>query len=189
MKKNWIMAAGLCVLIATAGIGCGAKGEEQQAVTVEQEPLENGNEQSPEDDAAQGEETADADKQSENSEPASGPENGKTEQLDGNVRGIGDNGIVIIKTRTEETEEEGVSLAIAPAPGNETAEDYVDVNFADHVKFECRVVKNGGLNPEEDVTIKEAFFSDIKDDMSVTLEGYYDGDVFIAEKVILYEFV
>lgn len=183
MRKNWIMAAGLCVFIATTGIGCSAKEGEPQSVMVEQEPLEDGNEQ------PQGGETADADKQSENSEPDSGPENSKTEQLDGNVRGIGDNGIVIIKTRTEETEEEGVSLAIAPAPGNETAEDYVDVNFADHVKFECRVVKNGGLNPEEDVTIKEASFSDIKDDMSVTLEGYYDGDVFIAEKVILYEFV
>lgn len=183
MRKNWIMAAGLCVFIVTSSVGCGAKGEEPQTVIVEEESTEEGNEQ------PQGGETADADKQSESSEPASGPENSKTEQLDGNVRGIGDNGIVIIKTRTEETEEEGVSLAVAPAPGNEAAEDYVDVNFADHVKFECHVVKNGGKNPEEDVTIKEASFSDIKDDMSVTLEGYYDEDVFIAEKVILYEFV
>lgn len=167
MRKKWIMAAGLCVFIATAGIGCSAKEEEPQSVMVEEEPLEE---------------------QSGDSEPASEPESRKTELLDGNVRGIGDDGIVIIKTRSEETEEEGVSLAVAPAPGNETAEDYVDVNFADHVKFECRVVKNGGLNPDEDVTIQEASFSDIKDDMSVTLEGYYDGDVFIAEKVILYEF-
>lgn len=188
MRKNWIMAAGLCLFIATAGIGCGAKGEEPQGVSVEQEPLEDGSGQSQEDDTIQGEETK-ADEQSKDSESVSEPGSGKTEQLDGNVRGIGDNGIVIIKTRNEETEEDGVFLAVAPAPGNETEEDYVDVNFADDVKFECHVVKNGGVNPDEDVTVKEASFSDIKGDMSVTLEGYYDGDIFIAEKVVLYEFV
>lgn len=183
MRKNWIMAAGLCVFIVTSGVGCGAKGEEPQTVIVEEEPTEDGNEQ------PQGGDTADADKKSENGEPASEPENGKIEQLDGNVRGIGDNGIVIIKTRTEETGEEGISLAMAPAPGNEAEEDFVDVNFTEQTKFELRVVKNGGINPDEDVTVKEASFSDIKDDMSVTLEGAYDGDVFIAKKVILYEFV
>lgn len=177
MRKKWI-TAGLCALIMAAGVGCGAKEQDTQAVTVERESVEDESGGQQKDSAPQ-----------EDGEQNSGFKQENTEQLDGNVRGIGDNGIVIIKTRTEETEEDGVSLAIAPAPGNETAEDYVDVNFADHVKFECRVVKNGGLNPEEDVTIKEASFSDIKDDMSVTLEGYYDGDVFIAEKVVLYEFV
>ena len=116
------------------------------------------------------------------------PESGETEQLDGNVRGIGDNGIVIIKVKTEELED-GVSLAIQPASGNETAEDYVDVNFTDDTTFELHVVKNGGVNPDEDVTVKEASISDIVGDMSVTLEGYYDGEVFVAGKVVLYEFV
>ncbi len=183
MKKKWIAAVGLSVFMVIAGVGCGAKEQDSQVAAIEQEPLEDGSE---EQNAETEEETEkeSADRQQETGKP----ESGETEQLNGNVRGIGDNGIVIIKVKTEELEE-GVSLAIQPASDNETAEDYVDVNFTDDTTFELRVVKNGGVNPDEDVTVKEASISDIVGDMSVTLEGYYDGEVFVAEKVVLYEFV
>ena len=183
MKKKWIAAVGLSVFMVTAGAGCGAKEQDSQVAAIEQEPLEDGSE---EQNAETEEETEkeSADRQQETGKP----ESGETEQLDGNVRGIGDNGIVIIKVKTEELED-GVSLAIQPASGNETAEDYVDVNFTDDTTFELHVVKNGGVNPDEDVTVKEASISDIVGDMSVTLEGYYDGEVFVAGKVVLYEFV
>ncbi|MCI8923955.1 MAG: hypothetical protein HFI45_08180 [Lachnospiraceae bacterium] len=183
MRKKWIAAVGLSVFMVTAGAGCGAKEQDSQVAAIEQEPLEDGSE---EQNAETEEETEkeSADRQQETGKP----ESGETEQLDGNVRGIGDNGIVIIKVKTEELED-GVSLAIQPASGNETAEDYVDVNFTDDTTFELHVVKNGGVNPDEDVTVKEASISDIVGDMSVTLEGYYDGEVFVARKVVLYEFV
>ena len=183
MRKKWIAAVGLSVFMVTAGAGCGAKEQDSQVAAIEQEPLEDGSE---EQNAETEEETEkeSADRQQETGKP----ESGETEQLDGNVRGIGDNGIVIIKVKTEELED-GVSLAIQPASGNETAEDYVDVNFTDDTTFELHVVKNGGVNPDEDVTVKEASISDIVGDMAVTLEGYYDGEVFVAGKVVLYEFV
>ncbi len=183
MRKKWIAAVGLSVFMVTAGAGCGAKEQDSQVAAIEQEPLEDGSE---EQNAETEEETEkeSADRQQETGKP----ESGETEQLDGNVRGIGDNGIVIIKVKTEELED-GVSLAIQPASGNETAEDYVDVNFTDDTTFELHVVKNGGVNPDEDVTVKEASISDIVGDMSVTLEGYYDGEIFVAGKVVLYEFV
>ena len=183
MRKKWIAAVGLSVFMVTAGAGCGAKEQDSQVAAIEQEPLEDGSE---EQNAETEEETEkeSADRQQETGKP----ESGETEQLDGNVRGTGDNGIVIIKVKTEELED-GVSLAIQPASGNETAEDYVDVNFTDDTTFELHVVKNGGVNPDEDVTVKEASISDIVGDMSVTLEGYYDGEVFVAGKVVLYEFV
>lgn len=183
MRKKWIAAVGLSVFMVTAGAGCGAKEQDSQVAAIEQEPLEDGSE---EQNAETEEETEkeSADRQQETGKP----ESGETEQLNGNVRGIGDNGIVIIKVKTEELED-GVSLAIQPASGNETAEDYVDVNFTDDTTFELHVVKNGGVNPDEDVTVKEASISDIVGDMSVTLEGYYDGEVFVAGKVVLYEFV
>ena len=183
MRKKWIAAVGLSVFMVTAGAGCGAKEQDSQVAAIEQEPLEDGSE---EQNAETEEETEkeSADRQQETGKP----ESGETEQLDGNVRGIGDNGIVIIKVKTEELED-GVSLAIQPASGNETAEDYVDVNFTDDTTFELHVVKNGGVNPDEDVTVKEASISDIVGDMSVTLEGFYDGEVFVAGKVVLYEFV
>ena len=180
MRKKWIAAVGLSVFMVTAGAGCGAKEQDSQVAAIEQEPLEDGSE---EQNAETEEETEkeSADRQQETGKP----ESGETEQLDGNVRGIGDNGIVIIKVKTEELED-GVSLAIQPAPGNETAADYVDVNFTDDTTFELHVVKNGGVNPDEDVTVKEASISDIVGDMSVTLECYYDAEVFVAGKVVLY---
>ena len=175
MKKKWIAAVGLSVFMVTAGVGCGAKEQDSQVAAIEQEPLKDGSEEQNKETEEETEKES-ADRQQETGKP----ESGETKQLDGNVRGIGDNGIVIIKVKTEELEE-GVSLAIQPASGNETAEDYTT--------FELRVVKNGGVNPDEDVTVKEASISDIVGDMSVTLEGYYDGEVFVAEKVVLYEFV
>lgn len=187
MKKKWIAAVGLSAFMVTAGVGCGAKEQDSQVAAIEQEPLEDGSEEQNKE--TEEETGAGAEKESTDLQQETGkPESGETEQLDGNVRGIGDNGIVIIKVRTEELEE-GVSLAIQPASGNETAEDYVGVNFTDDTTFELHVVKNGGVNPDEDVTVKEASISDIVGDMSVTLEGYYDGEVFVAGKVVLYEFV
>lgn len=183
MRKKWIAAVGLSVFMVTAGVGCGAKEQDSQVAAIEQEPLKDGSEEQNKETEEETEKES-ADRQQETGKP----ESGETEQLDGNVRGIGDNGIVIIKVKTEELED-GVSLAIQPASGNETAEDYVDVNFTDDTTFELHVVKNGGVNPDEDVTVKEASISDIVGDMSVTLEGYYDGEVFVAGKVVLYEFV
>lgn len=183
MRKKWIAAVGLSVFMVTAGAGCGAKEQDSQVAAIEQEPLKDGSEEQNKETEEETEKES-ADRQQETGKP----ESGETEQLDGNVRGIGDNGIVIIKVKTEELED-GVSLAIQPASGNETAEDYVDVNFTDDTTFELHVVKNGGVNPDEDVTVKEASISDIVGDMSVTLEGYYDGEVFVARKVVLYEFV
>ena len=188
MKKKWIAAVVLSVFIVTIGAGC-AKQQDAQVYAIKQESLENEDRKTQENSALQGNEATDAKAQSDGIEPTTGANSKTTEILDGNVRGIGDNGIVIIKTRLEETDEDGVALAVAPAPGAETEEDYVGVNFTDQTKMELHIVKNNGVNPEEDITVQQASLSDIKDDMSVTLEGYYDEEVFVAEKVILYEFV
>ena len=183
MKKKWIAAVVLSVFIVTIGAGC-AKQQDAQVDAIKQESLKNEDRKTQENSALQGNEATDAKAQSDGIEPTTGANSKTTEILDGNVRGIGDNGIVIIKTRLEETDEDGVALAVAP-----TEEDYVGVNFTDQTKMELHIVKNNGVNPEEDITVQQASLSDIKDDMSVTLEGYYDEEVFVAEKVILYEFV
>lgn len=186
MKKKWIAVMGLSVFIVIAGSGC-AKEQDSRVTSMNQESLED--RKSQENSALQEDEIADADMdaQSNGIEPTTDSESVKPESLSGNVRGIGDNGIVIIKIRSEK--ENGVDLAVAPTPGYETEEDYVSVNFTDQTKIERYVVKNNGINPDEDITVQQASLSDIKDDMSVTLEGYYEGNVFVAEKVVLYEFV
>lgn len=174
MRKKWIIAAGLCVFITTAGIGCGAKNEEPQAVTVEEIGL------LPEVGQVQEDEISQSDKLTK--------ENGQSqdEKLEGNVKSIGDGSAVIIKAIIEEMDN-GVSIMVAP--GYEAEEDLVNVSFKEAAEYELRTVKNGGINPDEDVSVREAAFSDIKERASISLEGYYEGDVFVAEKVVLYEFV
>lgn len=188
MKRKWIAAAGLSVFMIAAGVGC-AKEPDAQTVSVNQESLEDADKETGENSALQEKETDNANSQPGGTIPAADSKSEKTEFLNGMVCGVSDDAIVIIKIETEETEEEGVSLAVAPAPENATEEDYVGVNFTEQTKFELHTVKNGGTNPEEDVTVKEASPSDIKSEMIVNLEGSYDGDTFVAEKVVLYEFV
>ena len=198
MKKKWIMAAGLCVFITTAGIGCGAKNEKPQAVTVEgtgiseagqtqKDGISQSNESTKENSQSQDDEQVNTDEQVKDSDLIDSPGSEKaTEELEGNVKSIGDGSAVIIKAITEEMEN-GVSIMVVP--GYETEEDLVNVSFKETTEYELRVVKNGGVNPDEDVSVREAAFSDIKENASISLEGYYEGDVFVAEKVVLYEFV
>lgn len=200
MRKNWIMAAGLCVVITIAGVGCGAKNEEPQAVTVEEIGLPEAG-QTQEDEISQSDESTKENSQSQDDEQVNtdeqakdsdltdslGNENG-TEELEGNVKSIGDGSAVIIKAITEEMEN-GSLVMIGSASGYEAEDDLVNVSFKETTEYELRVVKNGGVNPDEDVTVKKAAFSDIKEGAMISLEGYYEGDVFVAEKVVLYEFV
>lgn len=193
MKRKWIMVAGLCVFITTTAIGCGTKGEDQQAVTVESADVSN-NGQGQENELSQDDITEN--NQSENSGQAGNDDQqqgtkaaeNKIEELEGNVKSIGDSSAVIIKAIIEERGDVSL-IMVGSAPGYESEEDLVNVNFKETTEYELRVVKNGGVNPDEDVSIREAAFSDIKEQTSISLEGYYEGDTFIAEKVILYEFV
>lgn len=193
MKRKWIMVAGLCVFITTTAIGCGTKGEDQQAVTVESADVSN-NGQGQENELSQDDITEN--NQSENSGQAGNDDQqqgtkaaeNKIEELEGNVKSIGDSSAVIIKAIIEERGDVSL-IMVGSAPGYESEEDLVNVSFKETTEYELRVVKNGGVNPDEDVSIREAAFSDIKEQTSISLEGYYEGDTFIAEKVILYEFV
>lgn len=167
MRKKWIIAAGLCVVISIAGIGCSAKSEEPQTVTVEEIKFSETGQ-------AQKDEIPESDE--------------LTEELEGIVKSVGDGNAVIIRAITEERDD-GSLVMVGSAPGYEAEEDLVNVSFKETAEYELRIVKNGGVNPDEDVSIKEAAFSDIKESASISLEGCYEGDIFVAEKVIIYQFV
>lgn len=160
------------MFITTAGIGCGTKGEEPQTVTVEEISL-------PEVGQVQEDEISQSDESTNQSQD---------EKLEGNVKSIGDGSAVIIKAIIEERGDES-QVMVAIASGYESEEDLVNVCFKETTEYELHIVKNGGVNPDEDVSVKKAVFSDIKENAAISLEGYYEGDVFVAEKVVLYEFV
>ena len=167
----------LCAMSLMAVTGCGEKAA-QPVTVVDVEKTDLGKEQVPEEEAV--------------TEP---PETGNTvkedtQELEGTVRSIGDAGIVVSKTFTEETEEEGVLLAVEPLEGSGD-EVLITVSFSENTKYMLHTVKNGGINGDSDVTKTEASLSDIKEGLSVALSGYFTipDKEYVADSVIIYKFI
>ena len=83
-------------------------------------------------------------------------------------------------------EEEGV--LVAPAEGSPD-EVQISVRVSAQTQYEVRTVKNGGVNGDADVEKRSGLFSDLEQDSSVDLVGYYEGEEFVAEKIVIYRFV
>lgn len=60
----------------------------------------------------------------------------------------------------------------------------IEVKFTADTKVEHWIIQGGGA----DIDMQEAAFSDLKEGMGVELEGYYDGDAFVATKVIIEDY-
>ena len=54
---------------------------------------------------------------------------------------------------------------------------------------EVWTVKNSRVNGDSDIDKREGTFSDIKEQLSVNMTGFYEGDDFYAKQVIIYNFV
>ena len=61
----------------------------------------------------------------------------------------------------------------------------ITVKFMEDTKIEHWIIQGGGAG----IDMQEAAVSDLKDGMSVELEGYFDGETFVATKVIMEEYV
>ncbi len=108
------------------------------------------------------------------------------DELDGNVTSVGQDSFVICK---ETTSSDGDSdLAVAPAPGAETAEDLVTVYVNQNCSYQYETVKNGGINPE-DISAREGSFGDLKDGLSCNIKGSWKDGSFYADSIKMMEFV
>ena len=61
----------------------------------------------------------------------------------------------------------------------------IPVKFTEDTKIEHWIIQGGGAG----IDMQEAAVSDLKDGMSVELEGYFDGETFVATKVIMEDYV
>lgn len=195
-KEKKILILG-CLILGLAMTGCSEKSQENDVTenNVVVEELENVNENdkmdnseddiSNEDDLENKEGDENKDEKEENSN--SNSQTGET--LEGNIRSIGESSIVISQAFTEDLDEEGgTSLMWSPAEGS-SEEVLVTVNFTDSTKYEIRTVANGGVNGDDDVTVTEGAFSDLEEDISVTLTGHYTSEnEFQADLVSIYHF-
>ena len=115
---------------------------------------------------------------------------GNEENLEGNVKSIGNEGVILSKTFTYEMDD-GQGLVAVSGVDENGEEVLITVNFSENTKYELRTVKNSGVNGDSDVTKQEASFSDIKEGGSLSLTGHYtvEGKEFAADYVVIYNFV
>ena len=101
--------------------------------------------------------------------------------LDGSIVSIENNSVIINKTFN-------LSSTTAVAYGGNDAV-FVTVYFSEETNYEVWTVKNSGVNGDSDIDKREGTFSDIKEQLSVNMTGFYEGDDFYAKQVIIYNFV
>lgn len=84
--------------------------------------------------------------------------------------------------------EEGEGILVSPTDGS-PEQVQITARVLEQTQYEVRTVKNGGVNGDADVEKKSGSFLDLEQDSSVDLVGYYEGEEFVAEKIVIYRFV
>lgn len=81
--------------------------------------------------------------------------------------------------------EDGVSYAVAPAPGYEEESDLVTIHMAENCVYQYETVKNSGINPE-DVSSREGSLADLEEGLAVTIKGKWQTDgSFLADSIVM----
>ena len=204
-RNRMIFAAVCALMLAIAAAGCGKEEEGLQIEAIENGQEDTGNaaaenagQEDIGNDAAEnaGQEDIGSDvtenagltdeEQGGGGEDSAAPPVGNTE-IEGDVRSLSADSFVICKHET--WSEDGASFATAAAPGYEKEEDMITVHVAEKCVYEYRTVKNGGVSPE-DVTTREGTFADLKERMSVIINGNWQDDgSFLADSMVMMEFV
>lgn len=156
----------VCAWMTVTAAGCG-KTEEPVPVDLSSGNMEELKSETDEDSGAN-----DADAQS-----------AGNEQLEGDVRSVESDSFVICKNDT--WVEDGVSYAVAPAPGNEEESDLVTIHMAENCVYQYDTVKNSGINPE-DVSSRAGSLADLKEGLAVTIKGKWQTDgSFLADSIVM----
>lgn len=165
-NRGRAVLAMVCALMTVTATGCG-KAEEPVPVDLSSGNMEELKNETDEDGG-----TNDADAQ-----PT------ENEQLEGDVRSVESDSFVICKNDT--WVEDGVSYAVAPAPGNEEESDLVTIHMAENCVYQYDTVKNSGINPE-DVSSREGSLADLKEGLAVTIKGKWQTDgSFLADSIVM----
>ena len=169
MKSKHSLAAGLLLLMAVAA-GCSSK-EPENIPAVNTEKVQDTKKADEEE--VEPERKEDTEKEADFVIPEQGEEH-----LSGKVRNLGNNSVTISKIFVEENENS--DIVYLPEEGSQE-EELVTVNFRDDTEFHFWVIKNCG----GDIDMRESSFSEIQEGFGLEMYGNYDGDSFIASKVII----
>ena len=104
---------------------------------------------------------------------------GGSDELSVDVESVGDNSVVGNKIFIE-SGSDGNSEIMTVGVGEDN-KVLVTVYFAENASYVYRIIRNGGA----DVETRDGSFSDIKEGLTLHLTGYYKGEDFYADKVVI----
>ena len=187
MKRNYAAVIGITVVMLAAATGCGNEKEsdmniETEAITVivdENSRKDNSAEQEQRDetqkDAFESSNTDDTTVNYDNTIVGNN-DNYTMENIGGKVTSIAQDSFVISRVIVDEN---GMIL-VMPGEGGPD-EVLTTIHCTDSTVFEHWTIQGGGAGIEK----KEAAFSEIKEGSGLEAEGYFDGEEFVADKVII----
>lgn len=187
-----MITAFILALVLSTATACGGKqpSENQNAALPSESEAENQSTPS----TVEDESDKDTTQSSENSEADTAPEtasdgnssnvlpanvNEDTTTIGGIVRSVAQDSFVISRTLMDDSGDGGFYVTI-PEEGS-PEEDLVTIHCSDTTVFELWTIQGGGAG----ITTDEAAFSDIQKGGGLEAEGYFDGEDFIAGKVII----
>ncbi len=98
-----------------------------------------------------------------------------TEYLGGKVHSVEDDGMVLAQTTVRGVDERDIILV------DEKEAKKIPVKFTEDTKVEHWTIEGGGA----DIDMKEAALSDLQAGLGVELEGFYEGDNFVATRILI----
>lgn len=101
-----------------------------------------------------------------------------TEFLGGTVQSVADDGMVFAQTTVKGEDESMVTLV------DEKDAKKIPVKFTADTKVEHWIIQGGGAG----IDMRDAALSDVKPGLGVELEGYYEGDNFVATRILIEEY-
>ncbi|MCI8613868.1 hypothetical protein D7V94_10765 [Parablautia intestinalis] len=196
MKKRYIMGMTIVLLMLIAVTGCGNGAEEEHSITTVLEEEEDtdqtdegrmGERKNVTDAGDPGGSVADENKTDANMADADLPEKSKAHSaspekliIGGKVRSVAQDSFVLSLTLWEDSKDGTGSCIVVPEPGS-PEEKLVTVRCPDGACYERWTIEGGGAGIQKD----EASFSEIREETGLEAEGHYEGDEFVADKVII----
>lgn len=193
-KLSISILALVIVAIAWMFTGCGDKAQDdaapqteeidrtEQSTSAENDEQENGTtDENDEAEQGQPEDTQDQSEgeSSDKSANASDASTNESAELCVDVENIGDNSVVGNKVFIETLPDGNGEIMLVGVGGDN--QELVTVYFEENASYVYQIIRNGG----EDVETREGSFSDIRLDMTLDMTGYYKGEDFYANKVVI----
>ncbi|MDE7179517.1 MAG: hypothetical protein K2O59_17100 [Lachnospiraceae bacterium] len=189
-KKKAVAAISLAMLLGMTG--CAGKeaapektqenvsavdGTQEEAEKKAAEKKESDGRVKDEQDADSSDSAADASNEPQEESPKLSLSQG-TEHLGGKVQNPQADGMTFAQTTL--VDEEGMVTLLDVEDAKK-----IPVKFTEDTKVEHWTIQGGGAG----IDMQNAAVSDLKEGMGVELEGYFDGDTFVAAKVIIEDYV